>query len=90
MLKYATGAILGMLGMLGQRLISMSKQGVSTVLATILAMFASMLSTISTSMLTQTEMYNEYRAWKHAVAAAAGQPTTESKIRWWGLCVNPE
>ena len=49
-LRYATRTILGMLGVLGQRLISMSKRGVSTMLAQILATFASVLSTLSTSM----------------------------------------
>lgn len=55
-LKYATGAILSLLGVFGQRLISMSKQGGSMMLAKILATFASMLSTISASMLTRIEM----------------------------------
>jgi hypothetical protein len=50
MLMYATRTILGMLGVLGQRLVSMSKRGVSTVLAQILATFASVLSTLSASM----------------------------------------
>ena len=54
-LKYGTRAILVMLGVLGRRLVSMSKQGVSTVLAKILATFASMLSAISASMIKQTE-----------------------------------
>ena len=54
-LKYAIGWILSMLGVLGRRLVSMSKQGVSTVLAKILATFASMLSAISASMVKQTE-----------------------------------
>ena len=39
-----------MLGVLGQRLASMSKRGVSTVLAQILATFASVLSALSASM----------------------------------------
>jgi hypothetical protein len=38
------------LGVFGQRLVSMSKRGVSTVLAQILATFASMLSALSASM----------------------------------------
>eukprot|EP00900_Chrysochromulina_parva_P017014 jgi/Chrpa1/25313/Chrysochromulina_OHIO_Genome00027886-RA len=50
MLMYATRTILGMLGVLGQRLVSMTKRGVSAVLAQILATFASVLSTLSTSM----------------------------------------
>jgi hypothetical protein len=49
-LMYATRTILGMLGVFGQRLVSMSKRGVSTVLAQILATFASVLSALSASM----------------------------------------
>jgi hypothetical protein len=50
MLMYATRTILALLGVLGQRLVSMSKRGVSTVLAQILATFASVLSALSASM----------------------------------------
>ena len=54
-LSYGTRAILGMLNLLGRRLVSMSKQGMTTVLAKILATFASMLSAISASMVKRTE-----------------------------------